>query len=246
MLATTLFRQTLIKTGYRIGEVDFLTYFLPSYSGDTPQATNPLFMHTFTRFLGLAILILLISLSACQRRSQTLFMPERHVAAARVAATPSADYVPTKATEAVTATTPVAMAEPATMLATTATDVRTYQRLKLTGRHTLVQSTLPQSDVKQAVKSIDKATRKELKRQWRQRTSQASGAVSGLAVASLVCGILAFFVLGIVLGILAIIFGGVALSKIRKNPEVSGRGMAIAGLVLGIVATIVTALYLAR
>jgi Co/Zn/Cd efflux system component len=76
--------------------------------------------------------------------------------------------------------------------------------------------------------------------------SQPAGTVSGLAVASLVCGILAFFVFGIVLGILAIIFGGVALSKIRKNPEVSGRGMAIAGLVLGIVATVVTALYLAR
>jgi hypothetical protein len=173
-------------------------------------------------------------------------MPERHVAAARITATPCTEYVPTKATEAVTLITPVVVAEPATVLATTATDVRKYQRLKLAGRHTLAQSTLHQSDVKQAAKFIDKATRKELKQQWRQRMSQPAGTVSGLAVASLVCGILAFFVFGIVLGILAIIFGGVALSKIRKNPEVSGRGMAIAGLVLGIVATVVTALYLAR
>jgi len=203
-------------------------------------------MNTFTRFLSLVILVLLVSLSACQRRSQALFMPERHVAAARVTATPSAEHVPAKTTEAISPTTTIVAEEPATVLATTATDVSQYQQLKLAGRHTLSQSTPPQSDVKQAAKSIDKATRKELKRQWRQRMGQPAGTVSGLAIASLVCGILAFFVLGIVLGILAIIFGGVALSKIRKNPEVSGRGMAIAGLVLGIVATVVTALYLAR
>ncbi|QJD81463.1 DUF4190 domain-containing protein [Spirosoma rhododendri] len=74
---------------------------------------------------------------------------------------------------------------------------------------------------------------------------QSGSTVSGLAIASLVCGILAFFLLGIVLGILAIIFGGVALSKIRKNPEVSGRGMAVAGMILGIVATVVTVIFLA-
>jgi hypothetical protein len=219
---------------------------LPSYVGDTPQSTNSLFMHSFTQFLGLAILISLISLAACQRRSQAFLMPERYVAAARLTATSSAAYVPAKVPEAVIPTTPAVVAEPATILTTTATDVRQYQRLKLAGRHTLAHPTLPQSDVKQVAKSIDKATRNELKRQWGQRMSQPAGTVSGLAIASLVCGILAFFVLGIVLGILAIIFGGVAMSKIRKNPEMSGRGMAIAGLVLGIVATVVTALYLAR
>ncbi|PRY38339.1 uncharacterized protein DUF4190 [Spirosoma oryzae] len=204
-------------------------------------------MNMFTRFLSLAILIALVSLSACQRRSQALFMPDRHLAAARATATPSAEHVPAKAAETITPITPVVDAEPATVLATTATDVRPYQQLNVAGRHSLVQSTLPQPDVKQTTTapSIDKATRKELKRQWRQRKSQPAGTVSGLAIASLVCGILAFFVFGIVLGILAIIFGGVALSKIRKNPEVSGRGMAVAGLVLGIVATVVTVIYLA-
>ena len=33
--------------------------------------------------------------------------------------------------------------------------------------------------------------------------------------------------------ILAVIFGHVALSQIRKDPSIQGRGMAIAGLVLG-------------
>ena len=68
---------------------------------------------------------------------------------------------------------------------------------------------------------------------------------SGLAIASLVCGILSFFVLAVLLGPLAIIFGGVALSKIRKNSEIKGRGMAVAGLVLGIVATVVIVIVLA-
>lgn len=68
---------------------------------------------------------------------------------------------------------------------------------------------------------------------------------SGLAIASLVCGIVSFLILGVVLGPLAIIFGGVALSKIKKNPEIKGRGLAVAGLVLGIVATIVIIVVLA-
>ena len=51
----------------------------------------------------------------------------------------------------------------------------------------------------------------------------------GLAIASLVCGIVSFFWAGIVLGILALIFGGVAKSKGYKG------GMATAGIVLGII-----------
>lgn len=66
------------------------------------------------------------------------------------------------------------------------------------------------------------------------------------AVASLVLGILSlalpilhliFAVLGInlVLGILAIVFGRKAKRAIQLNPNLRGRGMATAGLVLGIV-----------
>ncbi|WP_217371877.1 DUF4190 domain-containing protein [Spirosoma rhododendri] len=203
-------------------------------------------MHSFTRLLNLVVIVSLLGLAACQRPSPALFMPERHVAAARLAATPSAEPVAAKAAETVAPATPVAVVEePVTVLATTTTDVRPYQRLNIEGRHNLTKAALPQPEVRRAVTSIDKASRKELKRQWRQRMRQSGSTVSGLAIASLVCGILAFFLLGIVLGILAIIFGGVALSKIRKNPEVSGRGMAVAGMILGIVATVVTVIFLA-
>ncbi|GAB4027168.1 hypothetical protein GCM10028773_57800 [Spirosoma koreense] len=75
--------------------------------------------------------------------------------------------------------------------------------------------------------------------------TEVPGQTSGLAIAALVCGILSFFLLGIVLGPLAIIFGGVALSKIRKEPGLKGRGMAVAGLVLGIVATVILLVVLA-
>jgi|ERR1019366_574079 hypothetical protein len=52
------------------------------------------------------------------------------------------------------------------------------------------------------------------------------------AIAGLACGILGFFT--IITSIPAIVFSIIALSKIKKNPDkYKGKGMAIAGLVLG-------------
>ena len=55
---------------------------------------------------------------------------------------------------------------------------------------------------------------------------------NGLAIASMVLGIIWIYWLG---SLLAIVFGHVALSQIKRNPYQTGRGMAIAGLVLGYV-----------
>ena len=63
--------------------------------------------------------------------------------------------------------------------------------------------------------------------------------VNGLAVASMVLGIVWIYWVG---SVLAIIFGHIALSQIRKNPNLRGRGMAIAGVVLGYVGMAVFAL----
>lgn len=57
---------------------------------------------------------------------------------------------------------------------------------------------------------------------------------NGLAIASLVCGVLGFSTCGVT-SILAIIFGHISLSQIARNDE-DGRGLGIAGLVLGYVA----------
>jgi hypothetical protein len=61
---------------------------------------------------------------------------------------------------------------------------------------------------------------------------------NGFAIASMVLGILALVTYygAFVFGVLAIIFGAIALKRIRENPEFKGRGMAIAGIVCGIVA----------
>jgi uncharacterized protein DUF4190 len=56
---------------------------------------------------------------------------------------------------------------------------------------------------------------------------------NGLAVAALVCGIVGLLCLGFILGPLAIIFGGVGISKANQGAD--HKGLAIAGLVLGIV-----------
>lgn len=69
----------------------------------------------------------------------------------------------------------------------------------------------------------------------------------GLAVASLVLGILgiltAFFLLGGLLGLVAVILGFVALGKIKKG-EADGKGLAIGGIVTGAVALLLTILLL--
>jgi len=57
---------------------------------------------------------------------------------------------------------------------------------------------------------------------------------SGVAIGSLVCGILGFFTGGL-LGIVAVILGHIGLSQIKKNPTLKGHGMALAGLILGYV-----------
>ena len=55
---------------------------------------------------------------------------------------------------------------------------------------------------------------------------------NGSAVASLVFGILSWFLCPLIGGLLAIIFGHVARGQIRRSGE-SGGGLAIAGLILG-------------
>ena len=62
---------------------------------------------------------------------------------------------------------------------------------------------------------------------------------SGMAIASLVLGILG-------ISLLAIIFGIIAISQINKsNGLLTGKGMAIAGIILGIISIIVTIIVIA-
>ena len=66
---------------------------------------------------------------------------------------------------------------------------------------------------------------------------------NGLAIAGLVCGIVGVLIFAIILGPLAIIFGGVGMS--RANKGASGKGMAIAAVVLGIIDIVLWVIVLA-
>lgn len=60
---------------------------------------------------------------------------------------------------------------------------------------------------------------------------------SGLAITSLICGIagvvLVWAIIPVLASIAAVITGHMALGQTRRDPGISGRGMAIAGLILG-------------
>jgi hypothetical protein len=63
---------------------------------------------------------------------------------------------------------------------------------------------------------------------------------SGMAIASLIMGLVGFVSAGGILSILAIVFGGISMGQINKsNGMLKGKGMAVAGLVLGIIGLII-------
>jgi Domain of unknown function (DUF4190) len=66
---------------------------------------------------------------------------------------------------------------------------------------------------------------------------------NGMAIAALVCGIVGLFIFEVILGVLAIVFGGIGLS--RANRGAGRRGMALAGVILGAIDVIVFVVILA-
>ena len=66
---------------------------------------------------------------------------------------------------------------------------------------------------------------------------------NGLAVASFVCSMVGIVIFGIVMGILAICFGAAGLNRAKTFPQEGGRGLAIAGIVVGIIEVIIMIMY---
>ncbi|HEV7212363.1 MAG TPA: DUF4190 domain-containing protein [Blastococcus sp.] len=66
---------------------------------------------------------------------------------------------------------------------------------------------------------------------------------NGLAIAGLVCGLVGLLFFNVILGPLAIIFGGVGLSRATRGA--GHRGMSIAAVVLGVVDLIIFVVLLA-
>ncbi|MFI6645592.1 DUF4190 domain-containing protein [Streptomyces sp. NPDC050504] len=76
----------------------------------------------------------------------------------------------------------------------------------------------------------------------------APAPANGMGIASLVLGIVAvtgfcLYGLGIVLGVLAVIFGAIGRGKARRG-EADNGGMALAGIILGVVGALVSAAFL--
>lgn len=62
---------------------------------------------------------------------------------------------------------------------------------------------------------------------------QTQKVTSAMAVASLVCGVLAWLIVPLLGAILAVVFGHMGRGQIRRGEATDGDGLAIAGLVLG-------------
>jgi hypothetical protein len=71
----------------------------------------------------------------------------------------------------------------------------------------------------------------------------AGGGTNGLAIASLILGILSMVCLGLLAGIPAVICGHMALGRIKASGQ-GGRGLAIVGLVLGYISIVATIIFL--
>ena len=66
----------------------------------------------------------------------------------------------------------------------------------------------------------------------------------GMATAALVLGILCLCC-GVIMGPIAVILGAVAMNGMKKTGNYAGKGMAVAGLVLGICGFVLNAIYIA-
>ena len=73
---------------------------------------------------------------------------------------------------------------------------------------------------------------------------------NGLALTALICGIagivlsptILFLVVPIVISIAAVVFGHIAMARLKRDPGAGGRGMALTGLILGYVPIVVSLL----
>ena len=63
----------------------------------------------------------------------------------------------------------------------------------------------------------------------------ATGKTNGQAIAGFICSIIGFWFAGIILGAISISLSSVALKHLKAFPNEKGKGLAIAGLIIGIV-----------
>jgi uncharacterized protein DUF4190/uncharacterized protein DUF4339 len=70
-----------------------------------------------------------------------------------------------------------------------------------------------------------------------------AGKTEPLAIWSLVLSLVGLFCCGFVVGIGGVVCGHLALSKLQRAPQLQGRGLAIAGLIIGYLAIVFWLIY---
>ena len=68
---------------------------------------------------------------------------------------------------------------------------------------------------------------------------------AGKAIAALVCGIGSLLIAGILLGVVAVVLGVFARKEIAANAQLSGAGMALAGIITGAIGFVLAIILLA-
>lgn len=66
---------------------------------------------------------------------------------------------------------------------------------------------------------------------------------NGLAVGALICGILSFFCVGLLLGPVAVVLGFLGRKKANEEMAGNGAGMALAGIITGVLGFLVSAAF---
>ena len=77
------------------------------------------------------------------------------------------------------------------------------------------------------------------------KNTNGNGPLEVFGLISFIAGVLSLFILALPLSILAVVFGVISLYRFKDNPgKYSGKGFAIAGLVLGLIVLVLIVLIL--
>ena len=103
-----------------------------------------------------------------------------------------------------------------------------------------------QSEVQTQTSSVEQIVHERSNRSELTTPNNTPQEIEGLGLAGFIVSLAGLIILGIPFGIVGIVFGGISLGKINKNPDkYKGKGFAIGSLVIGIIDIIGVLLLLA-
>ena len=201
-----------------------------------------------TAFIYFAIISNLLILASCSNRHYAFVQPTKPVhyySAPAVGTQPNTveiepSIAPPELTASVASDLPQVAITAATAPAIAPREVPVVSNVQVANSSvTGLRPVLSRREVRQQLRSNAREVRDA------RRPTDGSGNTNGLAIAALVFGIVSLLILPILFGPLAVIFGAIGMSQTKQRGE-RGYGMAVAGLVMGIIATVIVLIALAR